>query len=149
MKFASALAVAAVAAVSFATTAVIAQQNPIEQRKAIMKENGAQAKAGAAMAKGEAPFDLAKAKTIFATFADSAGKMPNLFPPDSKTGNETTAAPAIWEKKNEFNALFVKFGKDAKEAESKVTDLASFRTQFAAMGKQCGGCHETFRVKKN
>jgi cytochrome c556 len=149
MKFATALAVAAVAAVSFATTAVIAQQNPIEARQALMKDNGKHAKMGAAMVKGEAPFNLAAAKEIFATFETAAEKMPALFPPDSKTGHETTAAPAIWQKMDEFKALFVKFGKDAKAAKESVTDLASFRTAFAAMGKQCGGCHETFRVKKN
>jgi cytochrome c556 len=33
-----------------------------------MKENADQAKIGAAMAKGEAPFDLAKTHKIFATF---------------------------------------------------------------------------------
>ena len=40
MRLATALAVAAVAAVSFVTTAVIAQQNPIEARQALMKDNG-------------------------------------------------------------------------------------------------------------
>lgn len=149
MKCASALAIAVVAAVSLATTAVIAQQNPIEQRQAVMKENSNQAKVAAAMAKGEAPFDLEKAKAAFATFASSAEKMPGLFPPDSKTGNDTTASPAIWEKMDDFKARFVKFGQDAKVAQSSVTDLASFRTAFAEIGKQCGGCHQTFRIKKN
>jgi len=149
MKLATALAVAAVAAVSFAATAVIAQQNPIEARQALMKDNGKHAKMGAAMVKGEAPFNLAAAKEIFATYAKAAEGMPKLFPPDSKTGHETTAAPAIWEKMDEFKALFVKLGKDAKAAEASVTDLASFKTAFAAMGKQCGGCHKDFRIKKN
>ncbi len=44
-----------------------AQQNPIAARKQLMKDNGDQAKIGAAMAKGDAPFDLAMAHNIFAT----------------------------------------------------------------------------------
>lgn len=148
MKFASALAIVVVAAVGFTATTVIAQQNPIEQRKAVMKDNGKHAKMGAAMVKGEAPFDLAAAKEIFATYVKAAEQMPDLFPPDSKTGHETTAAPAIWEKMDEFKALFVKLGKDAKAAGESVTDLDSFKTSFAAMGKQCGGCHQDFRIKK-
>ena len=148
MRIVSAFAVAAVAVAAFGASAVVAQQNPIEARQALMKDNGKHAKMGAAMVKGEAPFDLAKAKEIFATFEQSAEKMPDLFPPDSKTGHDTTAAPAIWEKMDEFKALFVKFGKDAKAAEESVTDLDSFKTAFSGLGKQCGGCHEDFRIKK-
>ncbi len=148
MKNASVLAIAVLAAIGVTATAVVAQQNPIEQRKALMKDNSKHAKMGAAMVKGEAPFNLATAKEIFATYVKAAEEMPDLFPPDSKTGHETTAAPAIWEKMDEFKALFVKFGNDAKAAEGSVTDLDSFKTSFAAMGKQCGGCHQDFRVKK-
>jgi cytochrome c556 len=58
----------AVVSLAIATTVVVAQQNPIEARQALMKANSAQAKIGAAMAKGEAPFDLAKAQKIFTTY---------------------------------------------------------------------------------
>ena len=77
--------------VSFATA-----QDPIAARKAIMKKNGDEAKMGTAYMKGEAAFDLAKAKAIFATYADAASKMPALFPDNSKTGGETAALPAVW-----------------------------------------------------
>ena len=149
MKLATALAVAAVAAVSFVTTAVIAQQNPIEARQALMKDNGEHAKVGAAMMKGEAPFDLAKAKEIFATFETAGEKLPGLVPPDSKTGHDTRAAPAIWQNMDDFKAEAAKLVKDAKEAKESVTDLASFKTHFSAIGKVCGECHETYRTKKN
>ncbi len=101
------------------------------------------------MAKGEAPFDLAKAKTIFVTFEDAAGKMPALFPDNSKTGEDTAALPAVWEKKADFDAKFKKFGEDAKAAEGSVKDLDSFKAAFATVGKNCGGCHETYRAKKS
>ena len=68
--------VSAIVLIGLAVSVAIAQQNPIAARKALMKDNGDQAKIGAAMAKGEAPFDLAKAHKIFATFEDTASKLP-------------------------------------------------------------------------
>lgn len=133
----------------FGATAVVAQSDPIAARKAIMKGNGAQARIGAAMVKGEAPFDLAKAKQIFVTYQEAATKMPDLFPANSKTGGETTAAPKIWEDAAGFKAAFAKFGADAKAAEASVKDLDSFKAAFGTVAKNCGGCHETYRVKKS
>jgi cytochrome c556 len=130
--------------------AAYAQQDPIAARKALMKTNGDQAKIGAAMAKGDAPFELEKARNIFTAFEDAATKAPSLFPDNSKTGGDTAADPKIWENIDDFKARFAKFGTDAKDAMSKVTDLDSFKAAFGAIGKNdCGGCHEKYRVKKS
>jgi cytochrome c556 len=130
--------------------AVAAQTDPITTRKALMKANGDQAKIGAAMAKGEMPFDAQKAKVMFATFVDAANKMPNLFPDNSKTGGETAAAPKIWENMADLKARFAKLGADAKAAQGSVTDLATFKAAFGSIGKQdCGACHELYRIKKS
>jgi cytochrome c556 len=147
MKFVTALAVAGI--VAFGATAVIAQSDPIAARKALMKETGAATGAVTKMVKGEAPFDLATAKKSFATYQDVAAKMPALFPDNSKTGGETTASPKIWEANADFKARFVKFGADAKAADASVKDLDSLKAAMSEMGKNCGGCHETYRVKKS
>jgi cytochrome c556 len=132
--------------VSFA----LAQQDPIATRKALMKKNGDEAKIGTAYMKGEAAFDLAKAKAIFATYADAASKAPALFPDNSKTGGDTAALPSIWENKADFDARFAKFGKEAKEAEGKVKDLDSLKSTWGGFAKDnCGGCHEKYRAKKS
>ena len=89
----------AAAAVALAVTAVAAQSDPIAARKALMKKNGDEAKAGAAMAKGEAPFDLAKARKMFATFQDAAAKAPSLFPDTAKTGGDTQRVRCIRERR--------------------------------------------------
>jgi cytochrome c556 len=141
--------VIAVAAIAIGVTAVAAQSDPIAARKALMKEQGAQTKIGAGMAKGEAPFDLSKAQAIFANYIDTAAKMPELFPPNSKTGGETTAAPKIWEDPAGFKAGFVKLSNEAKAAQSNVKDLDSFKSAFGGVTKNCGGCHESYRVKKS
>src|SRR5690606_24392525 len=125
MKLSLIAAAAAVAALC--ATAVVAQQDPIATRKATMKEVGGATRAAAQMVKGEAPFDLAKAKNTFAVYETAAARMSDLFPADSKTGGDTTAAPAIWENMADFKAKFVKFAADAKEAGAAVQDLDSFK----------------------
>jgi cytochrome c556 len=147
MKFATALAALAIAA--FGVTAVVAQQNPIAARKAIMKANGQAAGALSKMVKGETPFDLTTVQKSFATFQDAAVKMPDLFPPNSTTGGETAASPKVWENMADFKAKFVKFGEDAKAAAASVKDLDSLKAAMAIVGKDCGGCHETYRIKKS
>ncbi|MGO9357769.1 MAG: c-type cytochrome [Xanthobacteraceae bacterium] len=137
-----------VAAAMAVTVAAVAAEDPITVRKALMKATGKQAGVGAAMIKGEAPFDLAKAKAIFVAIQDTAAKAPTLFPVAAKDGDDTAALPAIWQNKADFEARFTKLGVDAKAAEASVTDLASFKTAFSGVGKDCGGCHENYRLKK-
>ena len=140
----------AVAAIALGISIAVGQEDPITARKALMKANGDQAKIGAAMMKGEAPFDLDQAKKIFATWEDAAAKMPSLFPDNSRTGGDTAADPKIWESMDDFKARFAKFGVDAKGAVAKITDLDSFKAAFGNIGKNdCGGCHEKYRVKKS
>src|SRR6266581_9149920 len=87
---------AVIVAMAFGVAAVTAQSDPIAARQALMKTNGRQAKLGSDMIRGNAPFDVEKARGIFASFIDAASKMPNLFPENSKAGGETTASPEIW-----------------------------------------------------
>jgi len=144
-----ALFVLPLAAVVVAGTVATANPETIAARKAVMKGVGAETGVGAKMVKGELPFDLERAKKIFATYTDAAGKMPGLFPDDSKTGGETSAAPKIWKDMAGFKDHFAKFGADAKAAGSSVTDLDSFKTTFGAVTRNCGGCHEVYRIKKS
>ena len=144
----------AVVMIVLAVSVAIAQQDPIAARKALMNENANQAKIGAAMAKGEARFDLAKARKIFATFENTAVKAPALFPEnsiDEATADDPyTASPDIWKNMDDFKTRLAKFGSDSKAADKNVKDLDSFKAAFGAIGKNdCGGCHEKYRLKKN
>jgi cytochrome c556 len=140
--------------IGLAVSVATAQQDPIAARKALMKENADQAKIGAAMAKGEAPFDLAKVRKIFATFENTAAKAPALFPEnsiDEATADDPySASPDIWKNMDDFKARLAKFGSDAKAADTSVKDLDSFKAAFGDIGKNdCGGCHEKYRLKKS
>ena len=138
----------AVAALVLAAGLAAAQSNPIAARKALMKANGDQAKIGAAMVKGDAPFDLAKVQTIFATFMEAAEKAPVLFPDNSKSGGKTEALPAIWKNKPDFEARLAKFGANAKAAQADVKDLATFKAIWSGfIRNNCTGCHEKYVQK--
>ena len=141
--------VLAVAAIAVGVTAVVAQSDPIAARRQHMKDLGAQTKTGVAMAKGEIPYDQAKAQAIFATYVEAGGKIPDLFPDTSKTGGDTAALPAIWENKADFKAKADKLVADAKAAQTSVKDADTFKGTFSGLTKDCGSCHETYRAKKS
>lgn len=139
----------AVTAMVIGITAVVAQSDPIAARKQLMKDMGAATKTGAGMAKGEVPYDQAKAQQVLATYVDVNAKMPGLFPDNSKTGGDTAALPAVWENMADFKGRFDKMGTEAKAAQSSVKDLDTFKGAFSGLTKNCGGCHETYRAKKS
>jgi cytochrome c556 len=124
-------------------------EDVIKTRQTLMKRSGDMAKAGAAMVRGQAPFDEAKVQEILAAFADKAQKLPDLFPDCSKTGGDTHATPAVWEKPDEFKERIAKFTTDVKAAQESAKDLDTFKASFSTIGKDCGGCHETFRTKQH
>jgi cytochrome c556 len=140
------------ATIALGATVALAQQDPIKDRKSLMKNNADQAKIGAAMVKGEEPFDLAKVKKIFAAFENTAAKAPALFPEhsiDQPTADDSySASSEIWQNMDDFKAKLAKFGNDAKAASTNVKDLDSFKAAFTNIGKNdCGGCHEKYRLK--
>ena len=135
----------AVAILAFGVS-IVAAQDPIAARKAVMKENSAQARVLREMADGKLPFDLAAAKKAFGSFTANAEKLKGLFPESSMKG-DTKALPVIWEKKAEFEATIAKFGSDAKAAEAATKDAATMKEQLGVVGKNCGGCHNAWRQK--
>ena len=138
--------VLAVAIAALGVTAVVAQSDPLAARKQLMKDNGAQSKIARDMIDGKEPFDLAKAQKVLTTFAAAHDKGKNLWPDNSK-GGDTASLPAIWENKADFDAKLAKLSSDAKAAEPTVKDLDTFKAAMGNVGKDCGGCHNTYRKK--
>jgi cytochrome c556 len=126
--------------------AVLAQADVIAERKAIMRGNGAAARTGTQMIRGEIPFDLAKAREAFSGIQSGMTRFPTLFPENSKTGGETRAAPRIWEDPNGFRAAASKIVQDAQSAAASTTDPASFQAQFQRVTANCNSCHEAYRL---
>lgn len=143
----AALAVAASAGIALAAVTGL---EAIKQRQDLMKADGAATRAIVQMLQGKAPFDLATVQNTLKTYEKAASEEPDLFPPDSKTGDKTQALPAIWEDDNiaDFNARFKKFGADAAAALDTIKDQASFKATIPAVLQNCGGCHEKYKAKQ-
>ena len=132
--------------------AVMAQQDAVKHAQTFMKGNGKNAGALAAMVKGEKPYDQATVDTALAQFEETAQKLPTLFP-DSikgmKADGDYSSSPKVWEDKAGFSEHITSFGKVVSEAKASVKDLDSLKVALPLIGKQCGGCHETYRQKNS
>lgn len=143
------LVVFAILMLGVTTAAAQSCQDVITKRQTMMKHSAAEAKIGSSMIRGETPFDLEKTKEIYASFAADAAALPTLFPDCSKTGDDTTAGPAIWNRPEDFKAAIAKFAADVKAAQASTKDLDGLKANFSTIGKDCNSCHQTFRVGKS
>jgi cytochrome c556 len=132
-------------AVMFGVTAVMAQSDPLSQRKALMKGNIENALALNKMVRGENPFDAAKVNAAFAQWEETAQKIPNLFPEPPKPGQETRALPKIWENKADFDAKIAAFAKAVADNKDKAKTLDELKVAFPSVNTACNNCHEPYR----
>ena len=143
--------VVAIGALLLGVGAVMAQQDLVKQDQDTMKAN-AKNLGGVliAMVKGEKPYDQTAVSAALAQLDETAKKLPTMFP-DSTKGmqpqGDYTISPKVWEDKAGFAEHAASFGKAVSDA--KIKDLDSLKTTLPVIGKQCGGCHETFRIKKS
>lgn len=130
--------------------AVSAQQDQVKATQAVMKGNGKNAAALAAMVKGEKPYDQATVDAAMAQFEETVQKFPTLFP-DSIKGlkpeGDYSASPKVWEDRAGFNQQVASFSKAVADAKGKIKNLDSLKVALPVIGKQCGSCHETYRIK--
>ena len=132
--------------------AVMAQQDQVKTTQTVMKCNGKNAGALVAMIKGEKPYDQATVDAALAQFDDTVKKLPTLFPAslkDAKFDGDYSPSSKIWEDKAGFDEHIASFAKTLSEAKGKITDLDALKAELPVIGKQCGGCHETYRIKKS
>ena len=131
--------------------AVWAQQDAAKEAQTFMKGNGRNAGAMSAMVKGEKPYDQATVDAALAQFEETAKKLPTLFPASVKGvkfDGDYSPSSKIWEDKPGFDAKIASFAKVVGEAKGKIKDLDTLKATLPVIGKECGGCHETFRLKK-
>ncbi len=131
--------------------AVVAQQDVVKSTQTQMKATG-RALGGtlAPMNKGEKPYDQAAVNEALKTLEDTAKQLPNMFPASIKTvkfEGDYNTSPKIWDDAAGFKAKIDEYGKAVSDAKAKIKDLDSLKANFPAIGKACGGCHETYRVK--
>ena len=132
--------------------AVMAQQDLVNQAQSVMKANGRNAGALVAMVKGEKPYDQAVVDAALNQLQDTAKKLPTLFPASTKglkPEGDYSASSKIWEDKAGFDEHIASFAKVVAEAKAQIKNLDALKAAFPAVGKQCGGCHETYRIKNS
>ena len=130
--------------------AVVAQQEVANQTQTTMKATGRAMGGLAPMVKGEKPYDQAVVNTSLTQLEETAKKLPAMFP-DSIKGlkieGDYSSSPKVWEDKAGFAAKIESFAKVVTEAKAKIKDIDSLKAAVPAIGKECSGCHETFRLK--
>ena len=144
----------AAAAIALAAPAAMAQDGPSAQEKArqgVMRVLALNLGVLGGMAKGEIAYDAARAQraadtVVAATMIDQS----NLWPEGSDYDSSmyTAALGAIWEKPEEFAQAWAALGEAAKGLQAAAGQgRAALGPAIGAVGKTCGGCHETFRAK--
>jgi len=135
--------------VCLAVSAASATEDPIATRKKLMDANGAAAGAAVAMIKGEIPFDAKVAMAALQAFNSVSYAFGDYFPEGSDKGN-TSASPKIWTDRAGFEKMLSQFRADTEAAvKSKPQDLDALKAAMTTIGKDCGACHETYRLKKS
>jgi cytochrome c556 len=137
---------------AMASGGVMAQAKPdvlVKQRQAAMTLQGKYFGPMAGMAQGKVPFNKDVVQRN-AGFLDNLSRMPwDGF--DASTRDVKSAAlPAVWSDAAKFREAADRLQSETAKlyAMSRSGDEASVKAQIGAVGKACGGCHDTFRQKQ-
>jgi cytochrome c556 len=148
----SGLAVVVALALGGMAGAVLAQAKPetlVKQRQSVMTLQGKYFGPMAGMAQGKIPFNADVVRRN-AAFLDNLSRMAwDGF--DASTKDVKSAAlPAIYEQPDKFKEAAARLENEAHKLYevSRGGDEAAVKAQIGAVGKSCGGCHESFRQKQ-
>lgn len=119
-----------------------------DQREAAMKKIGGSTAQLAGIAKGDKPYDAAVVKTALETIGTTIKTFPDLFPAD-KPDDDGHAKATIWENMADFKAHAAKLEADSTMLLAQLpADQAAVGAALGTLGKDCGACHQTYRLKK-
>lgn len=136
----------ALAAVAVGTTLAFA--SPEKDREHLMKAFGKSMGELGKVAKGDSKFEADAVLASLKTLNEDAMKFDadKLFP---KGATGEAASPKIWDNFDDFKAHADKLKADVAAAvAAPPADAAALGKQLGDIGKDCGGCHELYRVKK-
>ena len=137
----------------FGAGAVMAQQEVAVKQDNLMRAQG-KSMYGIIlkMTKGEIPYDQKAADDAVAALAESVPTIPSVFatnPKEDVVNATYGSSQKIWQNKADFEARAAKLASDAKAAAAAADGgAASFKTAFAAVGSNCQGCHQEYRLKE-
>src|SRR3954447_13520420 len=146
------LAAVVALALGVAAGAALAQAKPeqiVKQRQAVMTLQGKYFGPMAAMAQGKAPYNADVIKRN-AAYLDNLSRMAwDGFDPSTKDV-KSAALPAVYEQQAKFKDAGARLENEAHKLweVAQNGDEAAVKAQIGAVGKACGGCHESFRQKQ-
>jgi len=148
----SGLAAVVAVALGLAAGAARGQQKPevmVKQRQAVMTLQGKYFGPMAGMAQGKVPYNADVVKRNSA-FLDNLSRMAwDGFDPGTKDV-KSAALPAVYEQQAKFKDAAARLENEAHKLwqVAQNGDEAAVKAQIGAVGKSCGGCHESFRQKQ-
>jgi cytochrome c556 len=140
-------------AMAVAGGAAIAQVKPeilVKQRQAVMTLQGKYWGPIAGMASGKVSPYNADIVARNATYLENLTQMAwDGFDPSTQ-GVKSAALPEIYSNPAKFREASDRLQAETAKlgAVARARDEAGVKAQFGAVGKACGGCHESFRVKQ-
>jgi cytochrome c556 len=151
MKKTLVTAALALTAGSLAGTA-LAQQKPevlVKQRQSAMTLIAKYWGPIAGMASGKVSPYNADVVSRNATYLENLAQMPWDGFHESTKGEKSRVLPEVWSQKAKFDELAQRLqAETAKLGEvARARNEAGVKQQYAAVGKTCGACHESFRQK--
>lgn len=138
-----------VAALAIASAA-LAEDTPQHERHERMEKVGEAAKPVGQMLKGDTAFDADVLRASLQTFHDTSMVFADLFPPGSETGEDTEAAPAIWEDRDGFEAALDKWRSAVQAAiDANPQTLEEAKPVVGPVFNACKNCHDNYRIEKD
>ena len=147
--FSIGLAVVLGAGYSLTAFSQVKPETQVKQRQAAMTLQGKYWGPLGGMAQGKVPYD-ANVVAHNAAYLDVLDKMAwDGFSPATKDV-KSAALPAVYTDTAKFKEAQERLQSEVSKlvAVSKGGDEAAVKAQLGAVGKACGGCHETFREKQ-
>jgi cytochrome c556 len=141
----------AMVVLTLASGVVLAQVKPetlVKQRQGKMSLQGKYFFPLAAMAQGKAPYNAETVRT-YSAYLDNLSRMAWDGFDSSTKGIQSRALPAVFEQPDKFKAAASRLEVEAHNLYeiSRSGDEAAVKAQIGAVGKACGGCHESFQAK--
>jgi len=147
----SKLAQIAAVSVLLCGTAAVAHEEAtgvVKERMDLMDTQKDAMKVLGGMAKGQVPFDAAKAAEAAHEIEKTAAKIPDLFP-EGTGGHPSEAKPEVWTQWDKFTADAETLTKAAAALKVALEGEApEWKAKFTDVVDGCKTCHKTFRAEK-
>ena len=125
-----------------------AGDSPQAKRQALMEDVRESAKVIGGMLRDQVEYDATAASEALTVFEEASGIFGDLFPEGSETGEETEAAPAIWEDRAGFDAAIMEWADATNAALAALPDtLDAAKPVLGSVMRNCKGCHDDYRIE--